>query len=279
MLPLFFIAAIRVEDQVDAGARRIQCRLAPDRVRHRLFAHAVRLAHHRVAFFLGKGGDQLAVRAALDPVHRDLDAVDAVLDLAADLLDRLVEAGDELADRGFGRADPGRVPIGQTLMRRDVRPGRHDPRPVKQTGIDRVADRQADLPRIARRADRRVARRHNLLRKEHAAQRAELERAIEIDVFLGLGVAIGEVRVDIDEARHHELAGVVDHPVALAAPGRPGRLADIGQLARVVIDERAVFERLVVLPGEQLTALDKSLHRTGLLWNRSPPIGGEGARG
>ena len=35
--------------------------------------------------------------------------------------DRLVDIGDELADRGLGRADPGRVPVGQALMRRDVR--------------------------------------------------------------------------------------------------------------------------------------------------------------
>src|SRR5439155_13863225 len=128
-----------------------------DRMRYRLPAEAVALAHDDVGLFLGERRYQLAIGAALDAVERDLDAVDAVLDLAAHLLDRLIDVRDEFADRSFGSADPGRVPVGEPLVRRQIRPCRHDPRPVEKPGADRVADRQRDLARVARRADRGVA--------------------------------------------------------------------------------------------------------------------------
>ena len=137
----FIVEVEAVKNQVDTGARGVKRRLAADRVRDDLAAEAVRLAGDDVGFFLGEGGDQLAVGPALDAVERELDAIDAVLDLAPDFLDRLIDVGDELADRGLRRADPGRVPIGQALVRRQIRPGRHDPRPVEQPGADRVADR------------------------------------------------------------------------------------------------------------------------------------------
>ena len=165
--------------------------------------------------------------APLDAVERDLDAIDAVLDLTADLLDRLGDGRDQLADRGLGRADPGRVPVGQTLMRGQIAARRHDPRPVEQAGADRVADRQADLAGIARRADRGIAGGGDLLREEHAAQGAEFERAVEVDVLLALGVAVGEMGVDVDQPRHHEIAGIVEQPVAFAAPRRARLGADI----------------------------------------------------
>src|SRR6516162_8235994 len=69
-----------------------------------------------------------------------------------------------------GAPNPSRVPVGQTLMRRHIASGRHDPRTVEQTGADRIADRQADLARVARRADRREADGGNLLGEEHPAQ-------------------------------------------------------------------------------------------------------------
>ena len=116
----FVVEMVGVKDQVDAGARGVKRSLAAAGMRHRLFAQSMDLADHDLGLVLGEGGDELAVVAALDAVKRDLDAIDAVLDLAADLLDRLGGGGDELADRGFGRADPGRVPVGQTLMRRQV---------------------------------------------------------------------------------------------------------------------------------------------------------------
>jgi len=70
---------------------------------------------------------------------------------------------------------------------------------------NRPADRQADLPGVARRADRREPRGSDLLGEEHAAQSAELERAVKVDVLLALGVAIGEVGVHVDQPWHHEI--------------------------------------------------------------------------
>ena len=165
----FLVEIEAVEDQVDPGARRVQCRLAPDRMGDRLFAHAMGFAHDHLGLMLGEGGDQLAIRAALDAVECQFDAIDPVLDLAPHLLDRLVDVGDELADRGLGRTDPGRIPVGEALMRREIGARRHDPRPVEEPGADRVPDRQRDLPGIARRADRGVSGGGAFLREEHAA--------------------------------------------------------------------------------------------------------------
>ena len=213
----FVVEVEGVEDQIDAGARGVEHRLAADRVDHRLAAEPLDLAHHGGGLLLGERGDQVSVGAALDAVERDLDAVDAVLGLDADLLDRLVPAGHQPADRGRRRADPARIPVGQALACRDVGPGGADARPVEQAGADRVADRQADLAGIARRADRGVAGRQQLLGEEQAAQRAELQRAVEVDILLALGIAIGEMDVDVDQARHDELPGIVEHRLARAA--------------------------------------------------------------
>jgi hypothetical protein len=101
----------------------------------------VRVGQSALPLFLGERRDQLAVGAALDAVERQFYAIDPVLDLAPDLLDRLVAVGDELADRCLRHPDPRRIPVGETLMRREVRPGRHDPRPVEKAGIDRISDR------------------------------------------------------------------------------------------------------------------------------------------
>jgi hypothetical protein len=165
---------VGVEDQIDPVARGVECGLAAARMGNRLLAQAVGLANHDLGFVMGESGDEFTVLAALNAVERDLDAVDPVLDLAADLLDCFGACRDELADRCLGRADPSRVPVGQTLMRRHIASGRHDPRTVEQTGADRIADRQADLACVARRADRRKAGGGNLLSEEHPAQGPEL---------------------------------------------------------------------------------------------------------
>src|SRR5207249_3789623 len=95
------IEVVGVEDQIDAAAGGIERRLAAARVGHGLFAETMDLADYCLGFLLGEGGDQLAVLAALYPVERDLEAVDAVLDLAADFFDRFGDGGDELSNRGF----------------------------------------------------------------------------------------------------------------------------------------------------------------------------------
>ena len=47
-------------------------------------------------------------------------------------------------------------------------------------------------------------------------------RAIKVDVLFALGVAVGEVGVDVDQARHHECTGMVDQPVGFCPARRPG---------------------------------------------------------
>jgi hypothetical protein len=170
------------------------------------------LLDHRARFALGEGGDEFAVRAAVGPVERDLDAVDAVLNLAPDLLDGLVAVGDELADGALGRADKAGIPIGEALPRRDVASGGGDARPVEEPGAQRVAQREADLAGITRRTDRGNARRQHLLREEEGAQRAELGRRVEVNVLLALGVAIGEMGVHVDETGHDEAPAYARRP-------------------------------------------------------------------
>ena len=153
----FIVEVEGMEDQIDAGTRGVKHGLAADRVDHRLAAEPLDLAHHGAGLFLGERGNQGSVGTALDAVERDFHAVDAVLGLDADLLDRFVPTGDQPADRRGRRADPARIPIGQALACRDVGPGGADARPVEQTGADRVANRQADLAGVARRAERGVA--------------------------------------------------------------------------------------------------------------------------
>src|ERR1700722_13198054 len=109
-------------------------------------AEPVRLGDHRGRFVLIERGDQLAVLACLHTVHGDLDAVHAILHLHADLFDRFVLAGDETADRRVGHPDPGRIPVGQSLTRRQIATSRGYTWAVKQAEVDRVAYRQADLP-------------------------------------------------------------------------------------------------------------------------------------
>src|SRR5262245_3562721 len=99
-------------------------------------------------------------------------------------------------------------------MSRQITPRRHDPGTVEQTGTDRIADRKADLPSVSRGANRGEPGSGDLLGKKHAAQRAELQRAVEIDVLFALGVAVGEVSVDVDEPRHDEVVRVVERPIS-----------------------------------------------------------------
>ena len=167
----------------------------------------------------------------------------------------------ELADRGLGRADPGRVPVGQALMRR------HDNGPAAMTRGP--SNRPA---RIALRIDRliwpaspgeQIAVKPgggDLLGEEHAAQRAELERAVEVDVLLALGVAVGEMGVDVDEPRHDEIAGIVEHPVTARPPRRVRLRAGIVDRAALVEDQGLARSGLVLASGEQMAATDKGFH-------------------
>ncbi len=256
----FIVEVEGMEDQIDAGARGVKHRLAADGVDHRLAAQPLDLAHHGAGLFLGERGNQGSVGTALDAVERDFHAVDAVLGLDADLLDRFVSTGNQPADRRRWRADPARIPIGQALACRDVGAGGADARPVEQAGAHRVANRQADLAGVARRAERGVAGRQELLGEEQATQRAELQRAVEVDILLALGIAVGEMDVDIDQARHHEMPGMVEHLLAGSGLGRLRRRADKLQDATRVVHQGLPGPGLLVDGAEQGAATHVCFH-------------------
>ena len=131
-----------MENEIDPGARRVKRRLAADRMGDHLPAEAMALAHHVVGFVLGEGGDQFAVGAALDAVERDLyestpfltwrrTSSTASLMLVTSLP---IEVSGAPIQVGYQSVE--------ALMRREVRPRRHDPRSVEEAGTDRVADRE-----------------------------------------------------------------------------------------------------------------------------------------
>ena len=97
--------------------------------------------------------------------------------------------------------------------------------------------------------------------KEQATQRAEFEGAVEVDVFLALGVAVGEVGVHVDQTGHHEQPGVVEHPVAARAPRRSLFGPDIVENAFLVEDDGLADPGIVLARGKKLAAAHKGLHR------------------
>jgi hypothetical protein len=109
-------------------------------------------------------------------------------------------------------------------------------------------------------ADRGKAGRSDLLREEHAAQGAELKRAVEVDVLLALRIAIGEMGVDVDQTGHDETAGIIEHPVAASAPRRSSLRAGIFDDALLTEDQNFAFMGFVLAPGEELTAANKGPH-------------------
>ncbi len=145
-------------------------------------------------------------------------------------------------------------------LRGEVAARRGDARPVEQAVVDGVAHRQADLSRVARRADGGIAGREALLREEQASDRAELHRLIKIDVLLGLGIAVGEMRVHVLQAGHHEELAVVEHAVGLRR--RLGCLvgrAYVGEAARVD-DQYLVLALDVFVSSEERAASHECGH-------------------
>ena len=86
-------------------------------------------------------------------IARALDQIDAVLDFLAHLGDELIARVAQHRERGNRRCNVARhigadaVPVG------DVVSARRDARPLDQPGIDRIAERDVDVPLPARRAD------------------------------------------------------------------------------------------------------------------------------
>ena len=250
----FLVHLEGVENHVDAGAGRGQHRLASAGVGDHLAPQAVALLDHRVHLALVEAGHQLAVRIlAVQPVERDLDEIHPVLDLHADLFDRLVGVAHQHADRALGDADPGRIPVRESLARGDLPPGGGDARPVEHAGVDRIADADRRPPGRGRVGDRGIARLHHSLRRAERAQRPVFRRGEDVDVLVRLGVAVAQMDVDVDQPRHDEVAAVVDHRLARPLVRRFRGRAHIGDPV-VVDDDRPVGLRGLVEPVEQRPA-------------------------
>ena len=72
-----------------------------------------------------------------------------------------------------------------------------------------------------------------------AAQRAVLDRSEEIDVLLGLGIAVRKMDVRVDQARHHEVVGIVQHLVTGSSRRRLARRSD--ERKPTVVDDQGLI--------------------------------------
>src|SRR5437764_1351888 len=86
-----------------------------------------------------------------------------------------------------------------------------------------------------------------------------VSRTVEVDVLRSLGVAVGEMGVDIYQPRHHEATGMVDLPVGLGPARRAGLRADIGEPAGFVEYQDFAQARLVLASREQAAATDEGV--------------------
>jgi hypothetical protein len=103
------------------------------------------------------------------------------------------------------RADAAREPVVEALPVGDHAAAGGDPRALEEPGIDRVAHRDAELAAVAGADHRGDPGGEHVLGEEQPAQGAEFVAGPDIDVFLALRVAEGEVGVHVDQSGHDEL--------------------------------------------------------------------------
>src|SRR5262249_7136538 len=144
---------------------------------------------------------------------RHLDEVDAVLALAAHLGDHLVGGVAELADRVVGRAFPRRLVVLDAAVGHDHAAGDVHAGPLHQAELDGVADADVGEPGAARHRDAGHARAQHLLHAARRLERGEFRPrgAAAFALALDMGIAVGDVAVRVDQARHDPLPTGVDH--------------------------------------------------------------------
>src|SRR5215470_17743676 len=91
------------------------------------------------------------------------------------------------------------------------------------------------------------------------AQKVELERAVEVDVFLALGVAIGEMGMHVDETRHHKAAGIIERPITAGTSRRSRFGSDVVEHPFFIENEDLIAAGIVLPSGEELAQRTKDL--------------------
>jgi hypothetical protein len=139
-------------------------------------------------------------------------------------------------------------------MRGQVPAARGDPRPGEHAGFDGIARGDSHEPGGARIAHRRDAGTKDLLRVPDRTDRPVLHRGVEVELLLGLDLAVVDMAVRVDEPGHDGLARDVDD----AGPDLPRieRTLDLG--ARAERTDAAVgHEKRSVRPGGGAGAVDQ----------------------
>ena len=160
----------------------------------------------------------------------------------------------------LGHADPARIPVGETLPVGDLAPRAADAGASEEARVDGIADRRRDAAARGGIRHRGEARGEHPLGRFQSAQGAEFDRRVEVDVLLGFGVAVGEMDMDVDQARHHEMAGIIHHLVFRRRHGRAGARPHIGD-PLALRHHRLVALRTIAEAGEQVAASNVSAHR------------------
>ena len=195
-----------MDDPVDASLGGGAGRGRPARVDGDARVPPVRFLDHGADL---RAGERLHVaRSAVG----QLDEVHAVLALPAYFRDHLRRGVAEHADAVFGRADPRRLVVLDAAIRDDHAAGAVHARPFQHAELDGIAHTHVREPGAAGHADARHAGAQHLLGAPRRLERPELRprRASTSALPAKMGVAVGEMRVSVDQPRHDPLTGGVD---------------------------------------------------------------------
>ena len=216
-----------VDDPVEAGADGIGRRAARAGMDGADLAEAVGDLGDGAQIVEADAAGKLRLAGQHVAVARDLHDIDTVLDLAARLRDHLVPRVAEHGERRFWVLHPRRPGRADRVVGGDVAPGRGHARPLDQAGVNGVANGYRDVPGRAGVGERGNTGAQHLARVVGGAQRPVLHARVEIELLERQDVAVGDMAVAVDHARHDRAAGGVDGPVAAESLGR-GRDLPVG---------------------------------------------------
>src|SRR5581483_6691678 len=239
---------IGVNDPVDAGFGGGVGRAGAARMNADAQVAAMRFGDH--------GGD-LFTRQHLrfaGAAVRHLDEVDAVLALPAHLGDHLGGGVAQFADRMVGRAFPRRLVILDAPIGHDHAAGDEHARPLHQAELYGVAHADIGEPGAARHRNSGDAGAQHFLYAARGLERGKFRPrgAAAFALALDRRIAVGDVAMRVDQARHDPLAGGVDHRDVAAVVER-----DVTRQRADMLDAVALDHDRVVAPRRRARTVDQ----------------------
>ena len=103
------------------------------------------------------------------------------------------------------------------------------------------------------------------------AQRAELDRRVEVDVLFAHGVAIGEMSVHIDHPGKHEVSAAINRLIGISA--RRGAISRPRIGDRVTVDDQGLISLRVAFQSREKTSARDVLRHEMVLPNYAEFVG------